>query len=326
MKVLFIDSNEVLQYALPNGFADAGHQIMISGPIVNAVHLNSLIDSFSPDLAITYGWGPEQTIEKQHMIKAAVREKRIPHVYWSVEDPLYTEKFVVPLLQAVEPDAVFTICSSHVEYYRSLGFPAAHLDWGFTSSIHFPTAPQPGYTTDIAIIANAYQWVFDHYSVDIRLESIRKLLVPLLQKNIRVDIWGQGWDKMSDLLGIKMDPSMLHGPISFFDSNKIYNSAKINIGFQNYTTQVTQRTYEILGSGGFLLTFDTPAVRALFEPGKHLVVSSSPQQTVELVHHYLRAAQERKSIAMQGQLAVAPHAYRHRVEYMLQMLKSFGIL
>ena len=31
MKVLFIDSNHVLQYVLPNGFADAGHQIMIRG-------------------------------------------------------------------------------------------------------------------------------------------------------------------------------------------------------------------------------------------------------------------------------------------------------
>ncbi len=326
MKVLFIDSNEVLQFLLPSGFSNAGHEIMISGPILNREHLSSLINSFAPELVVTYGWGPEQTIEKQFIIKSCVREKNIPHVYWSVEDPLYTENFVVPLLSAAEPDAVFTISSSHVDFYRVRGFRTAYMDWGFTPGIHFPTASQPEYSVDIAIIANSYNWILDEFKIDIRMSSMRTLLLPLLENGLRVDIWGSGWEKMSNYLGIEIDRSSLHGTVSLFESNKIYNSAKIIIGFQNYENQVTQRTYEVLGSGGFLLTFDTPAVRRLFEPGRDLLVSSSPQETLQLVHHYLNAEGERKAIARQGHLAVAPHTFKARAEYMISVLIEFGLL
>lgn len=326
MKVLFIDSNDVLQFLLPSGFSDAGHEIMITGPILNREHLSYLIDSFGPHLVITYGWGPEQTIEKQYIIKSCVRERNIPHVYWSVEDPLYTENFVLPLLVAAEPDAVFTICSSYVDYYRVRGFNTAHMDWGVAPGIHFPTSSSSEKSVDIAIIANSYNWILDEFKVDIRMDSMRALLLPLLENGLRVDIWGSGWEEMSSYLGIGIDPSTLHGPVHFFESNAIYNSAKIIIGFQNYENQVTQRTYEVLGSGGFLLTFDTPAVRKLFEPGRDLLVSSSPQETLQIVHHYLRAEEERKAIARQGHLAVSPHTYRVRAEYMIRVLTDLGLL
>ncbi|WP_444545989.1 DUF3880 domain-containing protein [Xylanibacillus composti] len=55
---------------------------------------------------------------------------RLPHIYWSVEDPLYTDSIVMAIIETSKPDFIFTICKSMVEYYRSFGFPCAHLDWG----------------------------------------------------------------------------------------------------------------------------------------------------------------------------------------------------
>lgn len=326
MKVLFIDSNEVLMNLLPNGFSSAGHEIMISGSIADFTHLSTMMDQFSPDLVVTYGWGQEQTHEKQYMLKTCVQARQIPHVYWSVEDPLYTDSFVVPLIMVSQPDYIFTICSSKISYFHSLGFRAGYMDWGVQPTIHYPTIPDPQYAVDIAVIANSYDWILNQYSVDQRMESITNLVIPLVANNIRVDIWGKGWQEMFAYLGITIDPSWLHGPLPFHECNKVYNSAKINIGFQNYTTQVTQRTYEVLGAGGFLLSQDTPAVRQLFEPGKHLVVSSSPQETLNNVIYYLQAEGERQTIANQGYTATLQHTYRNRVEYMLQVLRNEGIL
>ena len=47
----------------------------------------------------------------------------------------------------------------------------------------------------------------------------------------------------------------IHGPMHYLETCKVYNSADIIIGLQNYQELITQRTYEILGSGGFLLRY-----------------------------------------------------------------------
>lgn len=65
MKVLFIDNNDVLMRLLPNGFINAGHEVMISGAIIDQHHLSSMFNTFKPDLVVTFGWGPEQTLDKQ---------------------------------------------------------------------------------------------------------------------------------------------------------------------------------------------------------------------------------------------------------------------
>lgn len=81
-----------------------------------------------------------------------------------------------------------------------------------------------------------------------------------------------------------------------------------------------------MGSGGFLLTSDTPEVRRLFTPGKELVISSSPEQTVELVRHYLKEGAERNQISQLGQKAVSTHTYQYRALEMLQILKEEKII
>lgn len=96
------------------------------------------------------------------------------------------------------------------------------------------------------------------------------------------------------------------------------------IGLQN--RQLTQRTYEILGSEGFCLTNDTLAVRQLFENKRDLVISSSPNETVELVYYYLSHPEEREKIRKQGKLAVSSNTYRNRAEYIIKTLKEQNIL
>ncbi len=99
---------------------------------------------------------------------------------------------------------------------------------------------------------------------------------------------------MSKYIGREIPRNWIHGYLDYTEAYKVYSSAKIIIGLQNCESQLTQRTYEILGSGGFLLTSDTPAVRGKFKPGRDLIVSSSPKETLEKVKYYLNHDSERK--------------------------------
>ncbi len=74
------------------------------------------------------------------------------------------------------------------------------------------------------------------------------------------------------------------------------------------------------------MTSDTPAVRDKFKPGRDLIVSSSPKETLEKVKYYLNHDSERKKIQINGKKAVKNDSYRHRAERMLEVLKSRGII
>lgn len=57
MKILFLESHPMWIYGLPNGFRDAGHQVLVSGPLTKE-NLPNMIKEFSPDLIFSMGWGP----------------------------------------------------------------------------------------------------------------------------------------------------------------------------------------------------------------------------------------------------------------------------
>ena len=126
MRILFLESNPMWIYGLPNGFCDAGHTVMISGPLTEEGIID-MIANFQPDLIFTMGHTSEHTEKKQKMIRELVTSTNILHVYWATEDPGYTLTFSLPLIRTIEPDFVFTICPSRVDFYRDKGIPSAHF-------------------------------------------------------------------------------------------------------------------------------------------------------------------------------------------------------
>ena len=63
MRILFLESNPMWIYGLPNGFCDAGHTVMISGPLTEEGIID-MIANFQPDLIFTMGHTSEHTREK----------------------------------------------------------------------------------------------------------------------------------------------------------------------------------------------------------------------------------------------------------------------
>lgn len=325
MRILFLESHPMWIHGLPNGFRDLGHSVEVSGPI-SSEKLEQMIRHFQPELIFTMGWGPENSsLQKQALIREQVKKAQVPHIYWATEDPTHTKSFTLPFLKNVQPDFVFTICPTMVANYLQFGIKAAHLDFGYHPSLHCPARPDKKYRSKIAVVANAYPRILKIYPQHYRIQSQNILIVPLLKENLRIDFYGNYWNDMQALLGIGIPEEWIHGYLPYTEANKVYSSADIIIGLQNHPTQLTQRTYEILGSGGFLLTNNTPAVNRLFEPGQDLLVSSSPEETLQLVRYYLKHPNKRRLIQKKGKFAVTKYSYQDRAEYILKVLNEQGI-
>lgn len=325
MRILILESHPMWINGLPNGFVDAGHEVMISG-FITAENIQDMITSFKPDLIFSMGHTPEHTAYKQQLIREYVKPTDIPFIYWATEDPGYTFNFTLPLIRTTQPDFVFTICQSRVNFYKERGIPAAHLDFGYHSHVNFPTRTQKKYKAKLAVVANGYPMLYDKRPDHYRFKSLTTLLSPFIKNGDRIDFWGKYWDNMDHIIGKEIPLEWIHGPISYNETNKVYSTADIILGIQNHRTQITQRTYEVLGSGGFLITSDTPEIRKLFTPGEHLVVTSSPEETIHLVDYYLRNPKQRKKIQEAGMKKVQDYSYEKRAKFVLETLVREGFI
>lgn len=321
MRVLFLESHPMWIDSLPNGFRDAGHDVLVSGTLTE-VNIPALISGYRPELILMLGWTEEHVGVKRRWIREHVTTSGIPFVYWATEDPIHAHVLTLPFIKQAQPHFVFTVSKEMVPYYESLGYPSAHLDFGYHPCVHRRDEKVDSYACSVAVVANAYPGVIKVYPQFYRLQSLRTLVSPLLKAGIRVDFWGTRWNEMADILGARIPKQDLHGYLPYSEAYKVYNSADIILGLQNTTSQVTMRTYEILGSGGFLLTSATPAVTDLFEPGRHLVVAQTTDETVEKVRYYLDHPLEREEISRRGHAAVACHSYKHRAESIVSILRQ----
>lgn len=325
MRVLFLENHHIWIYGLPNGFRDAGHEVLISG-IEQENTISQKVDEFKPDLVVMLGWTEQHVAAKRKWIRKCIASANIPLIYWATEDPIHSQVLTVPFIMQVRPDFVFTVSKELVAYYEKMGFPAAHLDFGYHPGVHKCAEKLEEYSCRLAVVANAYPGIIKVYPDFFRLESLAVLIVPLLQAGLRIDFWGVRWHEMDDILSVKLPREFLHGYLPYEEAHKVYNSADIVIGLQNTKTQVTMRTYEVLGSGGFLITSDTPAVRELFETGKHLIAVASPEEMLAMVQFYLDHPGERDKIKKQGQAAVVYHSYQRRAESIIAALKARNII
>src|SRR5699024_4450821 len=76
----------------------------------------------------------------------------------------------------------------------------------------------------------------------------------------------------------------------------IYRASKIVLGLQNGEDQVSQRTFEILGTGAFMIASRTDALSNMFQEGKEIALTSSPEETISLINLYLQEKEERLKI------------------------------
>lgn len=112
-------------------------------------------------------------------------------------------------------------------------------------------------------------------------------------------------------------PNFYYGQKRFEDASRKFAESKIvfNIAMID---DINMRTFEVMGSGNFLITNTIPTLHELFQDQKHLVEFSTLDELIERTRYYLDHEDERKEIARIGyEECIQKHKIMDRVEVML---------
>lgn len=111
-----------------------------------------------------------------------------------------------------------------------------------------------------------------------------------------------------------------HGSIDYGDRmREIFRRSRINLNITLRSIQsgIPLRAFDVMGSGGFLLSNFQADFLEYFVPGEDFVVYESREDLLCKISYYLAHEEERKAIARSGQEKVAAgHTYQHRVREM----------
>lgn len=107
---------------------------------------------------------------------------------------------------------------------------------------------------------------------------------------------------------------------------KAFHESKINLNItmRNIRTGLPLRVFDIMGSGGFLLTNFQAELPMYFEQGKDMVYYESFEDCEKKAEYYLIHEDERMTIAESGfQKVCQHHTYMHRINEMLKLAEIF---
>jgi hypothetical protein len=284
-------------------------------------YLRAVSTHLCPDVVLAVGWVEDYTVQNTNAIREVAEHCGALKVYWATEDIQHLHKWSLPFARRLGADLVMTINEDCVREYQLQGHHAGHLDFGCNTDLFRTLTPDPGHACDVLLVARAY-----NFEVPFREKSLSDLLLPLLdQPGLDLRVWGSGWD-MTQRLPKQIPPGCLQGLAPYTLTPLLYSSARIVLGPQNenrYDTQVTMRTFEIMGTGSLLLTSKTPAILRLFKPGEHLLVTASPGETSRLVAQFLRDNRARRQVGEAGrQEVLRQHTYVHRAEALVSAAEA----
>lgn len=111
-----------------------------------------------------------------------------------------------------------------------------------------------------------------------------------------------------------------HGPVNYENGMPlVFKKSRINlnISLRSILSGIPLRAFDIMGSGGFLLSNYQEDFLEYFTPGVDFVYYESEADLLEKTAYYLAHEEERTQIAANGHQKVAEaHTFRHRVREM----------
>lgn len=144
----------------------------------------------------------------------------------------------------------------------------------------------------------------------------RRALIEL-SKYYRVNVYSNS--NVSDLLRIQYCGSVDY----WAEMPKVFHASKINLNFTipNIKSGIPLRVWDVLGSGGFLMTNYQAEIPYYFKEGKDLVCFDGIDDLRDKIGYYLKHEEERRQIARNGYEKVKKHhSYIERIQTLLKMI------
>ena len=112
-----------------------------------------------------------------------------------------------------------------------------------------------------------------------------------------------------------------HGTVDYYTQMPLVfrrSRINLNISLRSIKSGIPLRAFDIMGSGGFLLSNYQADYLEHFVPGEDFVYYESRENLLDKIGYYLEHEDERRAIAASGHDKVAAaHTFRHRVREML---------
>jgi spore maturation protein CgeB len=259
-----------------------------------------------PDLAFCVLYGDEIAPDT---IRAVRREGRAPTMNWFPDDHRRFDDFSRHYAPAFD----WSVTTDHaaVPRYEAIGYRGAILSqWAFN---------QFAYTNASSELRHDVTFVGQPYG------ERRASLDALSSRGHRVEAWGHGWsngrlthDEMVDVFSssrINLNFAHSYQPPPFRTLSLRGKLSRLVRGTPSFpeTVQIKARTFEVPGTGGFLLTQRAPDLEHYFDVGREIAVFDGRDELIQQVEHWLSNPEERAQVAEAGRRRVlAEHTYDRR--------------
>jgi spore maturation protein CgeB len=210
-------------------------------------------------------------------------------------------------------------CDDHWRFESFSRHFAPHFTFvSTTDSSALPKYQRIGYQNVIVT-----QWACNHYDyvalpgVEKKYDvtfvgqphgSRRSTIGYLARHGIRVDAFGQGWER---------------GRVSQEEMIRVFNESRINLNLSNSSwnihsllrgrQQIKGRNFEVPGCGGFLMTNYVGGLENYYAIGEEIICFRGRRELLEGIRYYLNHESDRENIARKGYLrTLRDHTYENR--------------
>lgn len=161
-------------------------------------------------------------------------------------------------------------------------------------------------------------WVFAHYHLSRHIAALqRREILSMVSEKFPTTLYT--YEKTPWLPYIEN-----RGPVGY-NKEAIYafrcSKINLNITLKSIITGIPLRAFEIMGSGGFLLSNYQADFLEHFVPGEDFAYFASNEDLMEKIEYYLSHEKERQEVARNGYEKVKKyHTYKNRVEEILEIV------
>ncbi len=162
------------------------------------------------------------------------------------------------------------------------------------------------------------EYLYAQYVINRKITGLERTeLLSAITKKHTIDLFTH--DKAFSMPGLRN-----HGTVDYYTQMPVVfkqSRINLNISLRSIKSGIPLRAFDIMGSGGFLLSNFQADFLDDFVPGEDFVYYESKEDLLQKIDYYLTHEKERQDIADNGHhKTAAGHTYRHRVREMLSAL------
>ncbi len=322
--------NKIIHFAFDEIYQKYG-RIQMNNKLVDVVR------QYSPDLVFFFLYKEEFSKDVLLYLK---NELKVTTFNWFADDHWRFYNFSrhwAPYFTYVS-----TTDSEAIRKYNKYGITnVIKTQWGFNHFLYkkpedFDLAGEIKYKYDVTFVGQKHS-------------NRASLIKYLTKRNVQVHCWGKGWENgrlpfeqmlevfrlsrinlnfsnasggftlrslVSLFLTRRIDHKLRFHPIQLLPDNIRSTSHRI------FGKQIKGRVFEIVGSGGFLLTQNADNLYEYFVDGKEIAIFNNKKELLEKINFYLQNEELRKEIALNGYLrALKEHTYEARFKELFKKMK-----